>query len=456
MDKSSIALTVNTPRFSGMKHMQRMSFYTSLKFVLALPVIALFSGCEKEFDSPPKTTPGVGDVLTIAQLKSLFSQNPVHFDSAMSVYAVVNSDENDGNFYKNVYVQDATGGLCLRLLNSGGLYVGDSVRIYLPGTVLAPYNGLMQLDSVDVDRNVVKQATLVPVTPLVRTIDQITVAALDTIQSMLIQLNDVEFNLTDACNGVAWADAANQATGERYVEDCDLNTVMVRTSGYANYAGQALPTGKGSIICVASIFGSTIQLYNRSMAGVNMNGTRCVGQECPTLCDPGTSVNQDFSSTTANVNVNLPCWLNQAQVGSRFWRGYLQTGDLCTQATAYGSSNATDVGWLITPPTTFAPGMTLSFRSQRGFGVTSHDPFGLFISTNYDISNLSTANWVPVPSTYATPSIADQIWVPSGNIDLSTVLPPGYTGNFVIGFRYTGSDPNGETTNFRIDDVVIQ
>ena len=59
----------------------------------------------------------------------------------------MNSDENDGNFYKNVYVQDATGGLCLRLLNSGGLYIGDSIRIYLPGTVLAPYNGLMQLDS---------------------------------------------------------------------------------------------------------------------------------------------------------------------------------------------------------------------------------------------------------------------------------------------------------------------
>ena len=61
-----------------------------------------------------------------------------------------------------------------------------------------------------------------------------------------------------------------------------------------------------------------------------------------------------------------------------------------------------------------------------------------------------------VPSTYATPSTADQVWVNSGTIDLSTVLPAGYTGSFVVGFRYTGSDPNGNTTNFRVDDVVIQ
>ncbi len=106
--------------------------------------------------------------------------------------------------------------------------------------------------------------------------------------------------------------------------------------------------------------------------------------------------------------------------------------------------------------TNYTPGMALSFRTQRGFGVPSHDPFALFISTDYNIANLGSANWVAVPSTYATPSTADQVWVNSGAIDLSTVLPVGYSGSFVIGFRYTGSDPNGNTTNFRVDDVVIQ
>jgi hypothetical protein len=100
--------------------------------------------------------------------------------------------------------------------------------------------------------------------------------------------------------------------------------------------------------------------------------------------------------------------------------------------------------------------MTLNFRSQRGFGVAAHDPFGLFVATNYDISNVGTANWAPLTCSYATPSTADQLWVESGAVDIGAALPSGYTGSFVVGFRYTGSGPNGQTTNFRIDNVVIQ
>lgn len=429
-------------------------------FFLFTAIATLAWSCDKDLDTPPVRTLPTGSVLTIAQLKALWTGTAVRFDSAMSVYATVTADESDGNFYKNISVQDHTGGITLRLINSGGLYMGDSIRIYLPGTVLSPYAGLMQLDSVDVDNNVVKQATLRHVEPIVVTIAQLTPASLDTLQSRLIKLNDVEFALADVVGGT-WADAVNQDYGEHYLEDCSLTgTVMVRTSGYSNYAGQALPTGKGSIECIAGLFVSngntTIQLTNRSMATVNMNGPRCPGQELPTLCDPVASVNQDFSGTTDNVNIVLSCWNNQPQSGNRYWRGEDLSGNLSAQATAFGSSNASDVAWLVAPPVTYTPGMSLSFRSQRGFGVPTHDPFGLFISTNYNLTNLTTANWAAVPCTYATPSTADQVWVNSGNIDLSTVLPVGYTGSFVIGFRYTGSDPNGNTTNFRVDDVVIQ
>lgn len=93
------------------KHMHRMSLHSSRSSL---------SPCPSSHCSAPATRTSiaaqadhaVGSVVTIAELKAMFTLNPVHFDTAMSVYAVVNSDENDGNFYKNVYVQDATGGLC--------------------------------------------------------------------------------------------------------------------------------------------------------------------------------------------------------------------------------------------------------------------------------------------------------------------------------------------------------
>ena len=61
-----------------------------------------------------------------------------------------------------------------------------------------------------------------------------------------------------------------------------------------------------------------------------------------------------------------------------------------------------------------------------------------------------------MPAALATPATPDQQWVNSGNVDLGQVLPPGFSGSFVVGFRYSGSAANGQTTNIRIDDVMIQ
>jgi hypothetical protein len=416
--------------------------------------VLLIAGCKKEFDTPPVRTLPTGSVLTVQELRDLLPAGVQQrrFTGDSSVFAVVTADEQNGNLYKNVYVQDHTGAIQLRLVNSGGLYQGDSIRIYLPGTKLSLYQGMMQLDSVDVDNNVVKQATGVVKLPQDVTIDQVTPA----MQGKLVRVTGVEFALSEI--GQTYADAVSQTTVNRYLSDCN-NELIVRTSGYADFAGDQLPTGKGSIIGVVGQFGTTnpdMQLFIRNINEVLLNDPdRC--DPLPTLCDATTSVDEDFATTTSNVDItNLDCWINAPQVGTRRWRGYSVSGDLCAQATAFQSSNASDITWLISPPVTYAPGKTLSFRTQRGFGVAGHDPFAVMISTNYNIANLATANWQNVPCSYATPATADQVWVNSGTVDLGTVLPVGYSGPFVIGFRYTGSGPNAQTTNFRVDDVIIE
>jgi hypothetical protein len=429
-----------------------------MKFRLLAPLailLLLVPGCKKEYDAPPVRQLPVGQVLTVAQLRDLFTGNTIQFSGDSSVYAVVTADEQNGNLYKNVFVQDHTGAIVMRLVNSGGLYQGDSIRIYLPGTILSIYNGLLQLDSVNVDNNVVKQATQVIKTPSLVTIAQLTATYNPTWshpwQAKLIRLDSVEFITSEL--GQTYANAATQQTLNRNLSDCQ-GTVLVRNSGYANFAGQLLPTGNGSFVGVVGQFNNDMQLFIRDINEVQLTGERC--DPLPELCPPVVSVQQDFGTLVNNVDVSLECWINQPQVGSRYWRGTSSSGNMCAQATAFQSTNATDITWLISPQVTFTPGMSLSFRSQRGFGQAGHDPFGLFISTNYDLSNLATANWAPLTSSYATPATADQVWVNSGAVDLGSALPPGYSGSFVVGFRYTGSGTTGQTTNFRIDDVVIQ
>lgn len=87
-----------------------------------------------------------------------------------------------------------------------------------------------------------------------------------------------------------------------------------------------------------------------------------------------------------------------------------------------------------TPVVNYVPGMALTFRSQRGFGVAGHDALACFISTDYNIANLSSANWTALPAALATASTPDQQWVPSGSVDLGASLPAGYSGPFVVGF----------------------
>jgi hypothetical protein len=398
--------------------------------------VLLFTGCKKEFDTPPVRTIAVGDVLNIAQLKALYTTERVRFTGTeKSVYAVVTSDENDGNFYKNITVQDGTGGITLRLMNSGGLYIGDSVRIYLPGTVLAPYNGLMQLDSVDVDNNIIKQATNVWVEPRVTTISELEDSVVAW-QSTLIKLTDVEFTVEDATNGT-WADAVNQETGERYLEDCDGNTVMVRTSGYANYAGQALPQGKGSIVCVVGLFGSTIQLGNRSMPEVNLNGPRCPGEELPFYA-------KDFS----DQSLTSGGWTEQIVLGTNSWG----VSDAGSTGNFYAVSNNFGEGasetWFISPAIDISglAAPKFSFRNACRFSGPSLE---VYVSTTYDGTSAPNLSDWTLLNPILDQNTASFVWTNSGLIDVL----PYQSANFRVAFRYQGGSSDGRA--WEVDDIKI-
>jgi hypothetical protein len=100
---------------------------------IVLLASGLLLSCKKELDAPPERTLPVGSVMTVAELRELFQGEPVRFPEDKSVFAVVTADEENGNLYRNIFVQDHTGAIQLRLQNPGGLYQGDSIRIYLPG-----------------------------------------------------------------------------------------------------------------------------------------------------------------------------------------------------------------------------------------------------------------------------------------------------------------------------------
>jgi|JI9StandDraft_1071089.scaffolds.fasta_scaffold75223_1 hypothetical protein len=434
----------------------------SRTLLLALPLlVATAIGCKKEYDTPPVRTLGSGNVVTIAQLKAMYQGSPVHFsDSANAVntvYAVVTADEQNGNLYKNVYVQDNTGAIAVRLLFSGGLYQGDSIRIYLPGTVLSPYNGLMQIDSVNVDNNIVKQATGVYVAPTPTTMTELaTQAGLGgSLQSKLITLSGVEFIPGDT--GLTYADPVNQLTLNRTLENCSGDTAVVRSSGYGNFAGTHLPTGKGTFTGIASWFGSAAQLYVRDINEVQLDGPRCGLASC----DPANSLNENFDGVLNNADVNTECWLDLFTTGTGKWKGKIIGSESFVEV-APPSFDASSVSWLISAPLQYSAGMQLSFISSLG-SVWQHDGVEVLISTDINLTTAASvlaAPWQNVTGATLAGSTTPVgtlttigSWVPSGNIDLTPYLTAGT--NFVVAFKYSGN-PATQATRYRIDNVSVQ
>lgn len=389
------------------------------------------TACKKEKDTPPLNN--IGSVFTIDSLRHMYQGTAITFTEDYNVYGVVTADEADGNLYKNLYVQNGSAGINLRLTTSSRLYIGDSVRIGLKGTILSMYNGMLQLDQVDPAKNIVKQASGVVVQPLDVNLADIN----SSLQARLIRINDVEF-LTEELSQT-YADAVNQLSQNRHLTDCSGSTILVRTSGFANYASQKLVHGHGSLVAVVGQFNSDIQIYIRKYSEISMSGTRCTGEP------PITFKNfEDNSITSGGWSIyNVSGTIDWATNGA----GSGHSGSYYGQCSNYvgGSNQACDT-WFISPSFSLASAVNpaLSFINACNYSGPAME---VKVSSNYTSGDPNAATWTTLTPVLSGGSWS---WVNSGNLSLSSLAGQS---NVHIAFRYTGTSSSGKT--WEIDDVTV-
>ncbi len=412
-----------------------MTITKKITGLLLLAGISLFSvSCKKDFDTPPIKTIPEGNKITIADLKAMYQGTPLKITDELSMFAVVTMDEQSGNIYKEAYIQDETGAINLRLLSSGGLYQGDSVRVFLKGTILSTYNQMMQLDSVDVDNNIIKQATKRDRQPDVFTsIAQITTGQ----QAKLIKLENVQFVSNELGN--TYADGVNLTSQSRTLEDSLGNTIIVRTSGYANFANDTLPNGSGSLIVIVSQFNSTLQLLIRNPNEVVFNNPRFGAG------NPGNTLTKNFQ----DQSITSGGWTTQLITGTYNWT----TSDAGSTGNFYGmmsnwtgSGNVASEAWLISPAIDLSASTnaTFDFRNASNFSGPNME---VLVSTNYDgVSAPSTATWTQLGANLSTGGFA---WVNGGPLSLNSYL----TNGVYLAFKYTGTASSGKT--WEVDDIIV-
>lgn len=407
----------------------------TLKVSVLTAILGLFlvTSCKKEYDVPPLTDIPETPTMTIAELRAWQASigGIISIDEELSVYGTITMDEDDGNIYKNVYMQDATGAVNVRLLNGGGLYEGDSVRIYLKGTILNKYNGVLQIDSVDVDRNVIKQKTNVGLTPAVVTIDMVT----SLMESQLIRLENVQFIKPEL--GLTFADGENLVSLDRILEDADGNIVKVRTSGYAAFADEQLPEGSGSLVCIVNHFNGEVQLLIRSYSEINFTEPRFPGLLMTKDFDDGEVLSGGWS--TYDVLGGVP-WSTSSAGGA--------PNDYAVIKNYIDGVNIACETWLISPAVDLTLGASPVLNFDNAYNY-SGPALQVYLSTDYDGTSNPTlqGTWTEVPYTSSGGGFT---WANSGNIPLGAFIGT----NVHVAFKYTGTASSGST--WEVENIAIR
>lgn len=420
----------------------------------SLTMLSLTSCIKQDFDTPPDNSsydPNLTVTHTIREIIDLPSSKQITEDWIIS--GIVNIDDKEGNYYKKITIQDATGGIEI-LLDQNNLYndypVGRKIYVKLKGLYKGDYSGIPQIgytpdgtgSLVNIPYTMISNYLVKANYPNTLTPDTVSLATIASPSAAaqyinkLIVVKDVEF--VSEVLGLPIANQANISSAtNRNIQECSSPTkVAVRTSGYAKFQPQTIPGGNGTITAIYTVYGTTPQLVIRSMNDLNLSGVRC-----------------DGSSPTAKVLLNEPFtnldnWTAFSVTGDQVWNiATYGNPKPCAYISGFSGSAFENEDWLISKEIDLS-GLTKAELNFESAGNYSGDPLTCYISTDYaDGATPSAATWTLLPAIYDTES--GFVFTPSGAVDLSA-----YLGQKIrIAFKYT-SNTSGASA-WELDNVKI-
>lgn len=261
---------------------------------ISVPLLLLFflPSCFKQgVYANPKETITTDSLITIKALKKMHQLGEVErIDNEWIVQGVVVGNDEQDNMYKSIFLQDHTAGLML-LLDGQSLYqtypIGTLIELRVKDLLLTDYRRMIQLAafvdtssgslmSVGISSPLFKKHIRivnenVPVVPLL-----VSAKALhDSLQGRLVKFVDVEFSASDTA--LQFADKKNKMGASRAIKFCAGGTAYVRTSGYANFAGDPIPNGNGELVGIYAVYNYEKQILLRNPSDILMNKPRCTG-----------------------------------------------------------------------------------------------------------------------------------------------------------------------------------
>lgn len=205
-------------------------------------------------------TPGAEELMTIQEVRNLFSAGTVVGPSNRKIKGVVISDRENNNWDgRNLVIQDATAGIAVRFNSNHNFSLGQEIEVAISGQELSEFRSLLQVNNVP--NNVARSLGMgVLPEPQEVTVGQI-IGNIKTWESRLVRIKGATI-------------AAGTYGGSRNVSD-GTGAVPMFTRTQASFAGQSVPSGTVDVTAVVSIFNDPqilIRNTNDIVAGTGGGG----------------------------------------------------------------------------------------------------------------------------------------------------------------------------------------
>lgn len=252
-------------------------------------------------DNPPygnnDIVPVPAKQITIAGLKAkyadVFSQRSAfkQVDEDLQLFAVVNGNDQGGNLYKQISIQDETGGIIVGI-NATDLYammpVGQKIVLNLKGLCVGTYGSMAQIGAEyngglgRMEANVWKEnvrlvgdevsvgtehdPVKIPMTAVPDTIDFYSTSNNNELVGRIVRLTGVTIS-GEGTQTLAPEDGSVTLTSNcanRTINGAPARGMVLRTSTYSDFASRPIPTGKVDLYGVCTHFNGTWQILMRT------------------------------------------------------------------------------------------------------------------------------------------------------------------------------------------------
>ncbi len=444
----------------------------ALSVIMALAITACVYDDDYKIPTLDAEEPNLETNTTIAIVKEMYAGSLVDFneatnDSDLILEGYVVSNDEAGNFYKVLAIQDKpenpTAAIQLDI-DATALYAqyepGRKVYVKLNGLAMDEVNGVLHIGAIsgtsvgrisafNYTNHVVRStqtATLVPLVVTPATVN-------DSHINMLVQLDNMQ--LRDEEVGKPYANANNTYTVNRYLKNCDDESLTIlRNSGYSDFKNQEFPTGQGAIVAVFSKYNSDYQLFIRDTNDIMFDNERCEAGAYEPIDPLSLPYTQDFEGDYVDgQNLSVDGWYTvNTSGGSRLFTLEEYNSNFFAQAQAYGSGESTMEAWLVSPGLiidTETTNPVLSFGTIDGYN--NGDPLTVYITTDFT-GDVNAVSWTQVNPDISTGNSSGygSVFLHSGEIDLSS-----YVGQTIyVGFKYSGGT-SSVTTTMQLDDFYV-